>query len=173
MKLNFKEKGAALVEFALAAVIFFTMLFSIIEFGYLFWGNLSMQHAVREGSRYAVVTGTSGFAIPTPQDLRTQAQKRCDAVIKYTEDNSLGFYAKVSPVVTFKIVDDTTGDVLDIGSDPSVCGAAEKIVVIRIDCTLPLITPFSQLLGLLGGSIFADGNYKFSVSTTMRNEAFN
>jgi Flp pilus assembly protein TadG len=173
MKVKFKEKGAGLVEFALASVIFFTILFSIIEFGYLFLGNLSMQHAVREGSRYAVVTGTSGFAAPTQQDLRTQAQKRCDAVIKYTEDNSMGFYAKVSPVVTFKIMDDVTGNIVDIGSDPSICGAAEKIVVIHIDCTLPLITPFTQLLSLLGGSIFTDGKYKFSVSTTMRNEAFN
>ena len=173
MKVKIKEKGAGLVEFALAAVIFFNIFFSIIEFGYLFFGNLSMQHAVREGSRYAVVTGTSGFAVPTPQDLRTQAQKRCDAVIQYTSDKSMGFYAKVSPVVTYQIMDDATGNIVNIGSDPSICGAAEKIVVIHIDCTLPLISPFSKLLGLLGGSIFTDGTYKFSVSTTMRNEAFN
>jgi len=158
---NVKENGSALVEFALVAVIFFTVLFSIIEFGYLFWGNLSMQHAVREGARFAVVTGVD----PTKPD---PIQDRCSRVIKYTEDNSMGFYQKVSPIVTFRTVNDD-GTVVNIGSG---CGAAQQIVVTHIDCTLPLITPFSQLLTLLGTSMFKDGNYNFSVSATMRNEAF-
>ncbi|MDD2933204.1 MAG: TadE/TadG family type IV pilus assembly protein [Methylotenera sp.] len=161
VKVYLKEKGAALVEFALVAVIFFTVLFSIIEFGYLFWGNLSMQHAVREGSRFAVVTGFD----PTQPD---PIQDRCDRVKNYTRDSSMGFYSKVSPVVTFRTVN-AAGNVVNIGSG---CGAAQQVVVIHIECTLPLITPFTQLLGLLGASGFKDGEYKFSVSTTMRNEAF-
>ena len=169
--MDFKEKGVALVEFALVAVIFFTLLLSIIEFGYLFFGNLSMQNAVREGARYAVVTSPSSFPAPTPQDLRTQAKKRCDSVINYVQNNSMGFYNVVQPVVTFKTVDDS-GNVVNIGStDPSVCGSAEQIIVIHIDCKLPLLTPFNQILSLLGGNIFTDGKYNFSVSTTMRNEA--
>lgn len=161
MKVNLKEKGAATVEFALVAVIFFTVLFSIIEFGYLFWGNLSMQHAVREGARFAVVTATD----PTKPD---PIADRCDRVINYTRDNSMGFYGRVSPVVTFGTVD-AAGNLVSIGSG---CGAAQQIVVIHIACTLPLITPFSQLLGLLGPSIFTGGVYSFDVSATMRNEAF-
>ncbi len=159
--MNMKEKGSALVEFALVAVIFFTVLFSIIEFGYLFWGNLSMQHAVREGARFAVVTGFD----PTKPD---PVQDRCDRVIQYTKDNSMGFYSRVSPVVTFRTVN-SSGNVVNIGSG---CGAAQQVVVTHIDCSLPLITPFSQLLGLLGASIFKEGEYNFSVSATMRNEAF-
>jgi len=159
--MNIKEKGTALVEFALVAVMFFTILFSIIEFGYLFWGNLSMQHAVREGARFAAVAGFD----PTQPD---PIQERCDRVVKYTKDNSMGFYDRVSPVVTFKTVD-AAGNVINIGSG---CGAAQQIVVTHIDCTLPLITPFTQLLALLGTSTFADGNYHFSVSAAMRNEAF-
>jgi hypothetical protein len=168
VKAKVKEKGAALVEFALVAVIFFTVLLSIIEFGYLFWGNLSMQHAVREGSRYAVVTGLAVDPTKTPAQLK---KERCDKVIKYTEDNSMGFYTRVAPVLTFTILNDS-GGVDHVGSNPSDCGGSGDIVVIRIDCTLPLITPFSHLLSLIGTSIFTGGNYKFSVSTTMRNEAF-
>lgn len=159
--MNLKERGAALVEFALVAVLFFTVLFSIIEFGYLFWGNLSMQHAVREGARFAAVTG---FDPAQPDPI----QDRCDRVVQYTEDNSMGFYDRVSPIVTFRTVD-AAGNVVNIGSG---CGAAKQIVVTHIDCTLPLITPFTQLLGLLGANTFADGNYHFSVSAAMRNEAF-
>lgn len=55
--MNIKEKGAALVEFALTAWLFFIVLFGIIEFSYLWWVNLTMQHAMREGARYAAVTG--------------------------------------------------------------------------------------------------------------------
>ncbi|MDO9051461.1 MAG: pilus assembly protein [Methylotenera sp.] len=161
VKINFKERGAALVEFALVSVIFFTVLFSIIEFGYLFWGNLSMQHAVREGSRFAVVTG---FDPAQPDPI----EDRCDRVKNFTQDSSMGFYDRVSPVVTFRTIN-AAGNVVNIGSG---CGAAQQVVVIHIDCTLPLITPFTQLLGLMGGSSFTNGEYKFSVSTTMRNEAF-
>jgi hypothetical protein len=169
VKVNLKEKGAALVEFALVAVIFFTVLFSIIEFGYLFWGNLSMQHAVREGSRYAVVTVPTIFTPDSPLDPGTQKAKRCRAIIKATEDNSMGFYARVSPVVKFSTID-ALGNIQVLGSGPEDCGGAEQIVVMHIDCSLPLITPFSQVLSLLGTRIFTDNKYKFSVSTTMRVE---
>ena len=168
VKAKVKEKGAALVEFALVAVIFFTVLLSIIEFGYLFWGNLSMQHAVRDGSRYAVVTGLAVDPTKTPEQL---AIERCDKVIDFTRNNSMGFYARVSPVVNFSTID-SDGVITSLGNGSSGCGDAEQIVVIHIDCTLPLITPFSQLLSLLGTSIFTDGNYRFAVSTTMRNEPF-
>jgi Flp pilus assembly protein TadG len=47
-----KASGAATVEFALVAAVVFTLLFGIIDFSYIFWGTLSMQHAVREGARY-------------------------------------------------------------------------------------------------------------------------
>lgn len=161
MKLNIKEKGAALVEFALVAILFFTVLFSIIEFGYLFWGNLSMQHAVREGARYSAVTGFNP-ASPTP------IQERCDNVKSATRANSMGFYDKVAPVVTFRTIN-AAGNIVDIGAG---CGAANEIVVIHIDCVLPLLTPFTHLLGLLGSNIFTNGKYNFSVSATMRNEAF-
>ena len=152
-----KEKGAALVEFALVAPLFFLVLFAIIEFGYLYWANLSMQHAVREGARYAVVTGVTGFTAPSP----TPAEQRCAAVVQEIRNNSMGFYDKVSPVVSFRTVD-AAGNVVNIGSG---CGAASQIIVIHLDCTLPLITPIIR-------PFFTDGNYRFAVSATMRNEAF-
>jgi hypothetical protein len=162
------EKGAALVEFALVAVLFFTILFSIIEFGYLFWGNLSMQHAVSEGSRYAVVTSASSFP-SNPIDPTAQQKARCDAVIQSAKDNSMGFYSKVAPELTFTILD-KDGNVDHVGSGPADCGSSEEIVTIRVNCSLPLITPFGHLLSLMGTDTFTDGKYHFSVSTTMRNE---
>ena len=156
-----KEKGAALVEFALAAVFFITVLFAIIEFGYLYWVNLTMQHAVREGARYAVVTGPSSFAAPTKQNPATQAEQRCNAVVKAIKDNSMGLYDKVSPTLTYSTVDPSTGNIVAINSG---CGGASQIIMIKLACTLPLITPIMQ-------PIFGK-NYKFTVGATMQNEAF-
>jgi hypothetical protein len=153
---NVKEKGAALVEFALVAILFFTMLFAIIEFGYLYWVNLSMQHAVREGARYAV-TGRTDFD-PNPDPT---LRNRCVAAVEAIKGSSMGFYDKVSPVVTFRTID-AAGNVVPIGSG---CGAANQIIVIHLDCTLPLITPIIQ-------PFFTNGEYKFAVSATMKNEAF-
>jgi Flp pilus assembly protein TadG len=49
------ERGAALVEFAIVASIFLTVLFGILEFGRLFWTHNALKDAVRRGARYAIV----------------------------------------------------------------------------------------------------------------------
>lgn len=152
-----QESGAATVEFALVAVVFLTLIFSIIDFAYLLWGNLSMQHAVREGARYAVV-GNADLD-PDPQGT---AQDRCDAAIERIRNQSMGFYAKVSPVVSFKTVN-ADGSITPVPANS--CAGSNQIIVITVNCTLPVLTPLIQ-------PFFPDGAYSFSVSTTMRNEAF-
>lgn len=160
--MNIKEKGAALVEFALTAWLFFIVLFGIIEFSYLWWVNLTMQHAMREGARYAAVTGPSNFPTPTLQNPTTQAEQRCNAVSDAIRANSMGLYAKVSPSLTYSTVNRNTGNIVSIDSG---CGGANDIIMIRLACTLPLITPFIK-------PFFTNGNYSFSVNATMQNENF-
>ena len=48
------ERGAALVEFAIAGVVFLTALFAVIEFGRLLWIHNALTDAARRGARYAV-----------------------------------------------------------------------------------------------------------------------
>lgn len=50
-----RERGAALVEFALIAPLLFTILFGVIEFGWVFSQVLDMRHGAREGARLAAV----------------------------------------------------------------------------------------------------------------------
>jgi hypothetical protein len=52
------ERGQALVEFSLVAIIFFMMVFGIIDMARLFQSWVTVQHAAREGARYAI-TGQS------------------------------------------------------------------------------------------------------------------
>jgi Flp pilus assembly protein TadG len=49
------ERGASLLEFAIAATIFFTALFGVIEFGRLFWIHNALKDAARRGARYATI----------------------------------------------------------------------------------------------------------------------
>jgi Flp pilus assembly protein TadG len=49
------ERGAALVEFALAAAVFLTALFGVVEFGRLLWTHNALRDAARRGARYAAV----------------------------------------------------------------------------------------------------------------------
>lgn len=50
-----REDGQAMVEFALVLPIFLLILCGIIDFGWLFYNQLSLNNACREGARYAVV----------------------------------------------------------------------------------------------------------------------
>ncbi|MCL6520228.1 MAG: pilus assembly protein [Armatimonadetes bacterium] len=49
------NKGAALVEFAIVALLLFTMLLGIIEFGMLIKDYFALNQAVREGARSAAL----------------------------------------------------------------------------------------------------------------------
>lgn len=55
-KINSRERGASLVEFALIAPFLLLLLLGIVEFGYLFGQYNEVRHAAREGARYAAVS---------------------------------------------------------------------------------------------------------------------
>ena len=49
-----RERGAALVEFAIAATVFLTVMFAVLEFGRALWVHNALTDAARRGARYAV-----------------------------------------------------------------------------------------------------------------------
>jgi len=51
------EQGSALVEFTLCALVFLTMIFGILEFGYAVFSYNFVSNAAREGSRFVMVRG--------------------------------------------------------------------------------------------------------------------
>ena len=54
-QLRKSERGATMVEFALVALLLFTLIFGIVEFGWVFFGWITLTGAVREGARRAIV----------------------------------------------------------------------------------------------------------------------
>ena len=49
------EQGATLVEFSIAALVFLTVMFAVIELGRALWVHNALADAARRGARYAVI----------------------------------------------------------------------------------------------------------------------
>lgn len=150
-----KFKGAASVEFALTSLVFLTLFFILVDFSYLFFVNLTLQHAVREGARYAVTGQFDPLALGSAQD-------RCDAAVAQIKDQSMGFFDRAASVVVFKTVN-ADGSLTTVPA--SSCAGPNQIMVISVSCELPLISPFMR-------AFFTDGKYPFTISSTMKTEAF-
>jgi hypothetical protein len=74
-----RERAQALIEFALLLPLFLVFLLAIVDFGFAMDRRISLQHAVREGARYAAVhdsvsdiqqhTATQSLGIVDPADV--------------------------------------------------------------------------------------------------------
>ena len=142
------DKGQTLVEFALIVVVFFSFLFTVIDFGIMFFVNETMQHAVRDGSRLAV-TGPSGC--------------RAAIIAKITEQ-SMGFYAKNAevskdPVITAQTMTVYSGTPIT----DTTCGTPQQPITVSLTYSWPLLTPFLK-------PFFTNGRYTFTVKATVVNE---
>lgn len=162
MKKSLKHaKGVAVVELAFIAPIYFLLILGIMEFGLLFWADLTMQYAVREGARYAI-TGQKNLD-PEPSN-----PQRYRAIIYKMQDSSMGIWERVNPTIAVSL---NGGSFTTYGNAASynagMFGSPGDIVTLRLDCTWPLTTT------LIGGFFSnSNGERGFSVGATMRNEAF-
>ena len=164
MKLN--SYGQSLVEFALVGLVFFSLLFAVLDLGFMFYVNLTMQHAVREGTRYAV-TGRSNLGTD-----------RRSALIQLIKNSSNGLYDKnLTPhdepgmqsynnpsisVIKPSNVTFTNYSGTPTTGDP---GKPDDVIVVRLTYTWSLITPILR-------PFFPGGKYTFTVKSTMKNESF-
>ena len=79
--MNRGEQGSSVVQFALISVLFFTLVFGIIEFGILMFDNHILTNASREGARAGII-----MKIPRVTDAEIEA-----IVNQFAEDNMVGF----------------------------------------------------------------------------------
>ena len=55
MKTHRNQRGTTVVEFAMVGLVFFTVLFALIDFSRLFWNLAALDEATRRGARVAAV----------------------------------------------------------------------------------------------------------------------
>ena len=151
------RKGQTTVEFALTALILFAVLFALIDFAIMFFVNLTMQHAVREGARYAI-TGQGG----------KNGEQRRKALVEQIRKCSYGLYEKNAnphkdPEVSVVVPKSSATFSNYTGTPVNDTGSPNEIIVVKLAYSWPLLTPILT-------PFFANGEYSFVVRATMRHE---
>jgi len=69
------ERGTALVEFTIGALVFLTATFAVLEFSRLLWTHNALSDAVRRGARYAVNQTNPAASVAETQPVGPDAVK--------------------------------------------------------------------------------------------------
>ena len=85
-----EDHGAAMLEFALVSLVFFTVVFGIMEYGRMILNYNVVSTAAREGVRYASVRGANSGHTATASDIQS-----------YVADHSLGVLTPANVTVTW------------------------------------------------------------------------
>ncbi|MFQ5435684.1 MAG: TadE/TadG family type IV pilus assembly protein, partial [Anaerolineae bacterium] len=169
------KMGQGLVEFALVIPVLLLILWGLIEFSRIFQGYLTVQHAAREGARYAV-TGQSILIrdddnIPGNNSPGEVWAARTTSIISKTHEAALGL--NIGDFADTPINQWTTNQdspyYFDVvlnpvsGGDPYGLGGQDMITV-TVHYNVPILTPLVK--DVLGGVIHVTGQ------VMMQNEAF-
>ena len=93
-RLREKEKGQALVEFALVLPILLIVVCGIIDYGWYFYNLLSLQNACREGARRACVISQ---ATDCEDQIRDKIKENLPEVLKKDLKVTVKFSTNVIP----------------------------------------------------------------------------
>lgn len=141
-RVNTLERGQALVEFTLCAMVFFALVLGVVESARLFQSWTTVQHAAREAARYAV-TGR--------EDCDGMAADREDCIIdtakKATTGLSGGGLSGADVAVTLTSWD--YPDYADPGAANS-AGAACDAVEVEVTYKHQFLVPFFKVIAPSG-----------------------
>ena len=137
------ERGAAVAEFAVASLFFFTLLIGIIEFGRLLYTHNALTDAARRGARYASLHTENAGCV---RNIVIYGEKHVDASCEPTGP----------PLVNGLTAQGTSIDVAyagaDLDNDP--------------EDDIPIDTDFGTNLGTATVSIT---NYRFTLGIPLLN----
>lgn len=141
-------RGAAVVEMAIVAPLLLTLVFGIIEFGWVFMAYQTITNAAREGARTAVLQGS----LADGSDVEARVNEYIDPV-------GLGPY-------TLQIVSSmasATGEGLFLKRSDDTANPKDPTETVR------LTVPYSAV-SLLG--VLPAGSFDLSSTCSMRKEGF-
>lgn len=129
------EKGQALVEFALIAIVLLMMLFVLVEVSRVLWGWVTVQSAARAGARYAI----------TGRDDCTAGASRVDCILAAAMNELQNLPLNQDPAAQYE--DDNYFLIQVFGVDDvgqlieGFAGSPGQPVVVRVTYRVPIITP--------------------------------
>ena len=141
------RRGLTLLETALALPILLLVFFGIFDVSRLLVSHMAIQHAVREGARFAV----TGRHLPDP-NASSQSLSRLESIQETVVTDAL-------PFVTLPIGEvSVTSAGVDGGGDPG------SLVTVRVVHRVRLLTPLAEF--------FPNGQVVFDVASVFKNEPF-
>lgn len=111
MRRRSHESGQAMVEYALTALVFFTLVLFIVDGSRILWNYVTVSYAARIGARYGITHGSKSTAPMGPGGYSALQQVVRDSATgldpanltitaSWTPDNTPG--SRVNVVVTYR-----------------------------------------------------------------------
>jgi hypothetical protein len=150
------QRGASLVDFALAAPLFFFVVFGIIEFGRYMFIEHTLRYATQEGAR----TGQMGIFLGSPP---VTAQKRLDAILAKIQTSAQNAVNPANLQISLYVV--TQPDFTDPPPTTNTPGAAGDYMKLKVSYTFSFIIPFIR-------QFFTGGQLVLTSSVLYKNEPF-
>lgn len=151
------SRGSAVVEFAMTLLVFITLLVAIIEFGWLFFIQHTLQYATREGTRLALVGQTRNDPSGNPMT-------RVDSIIRTIRDGASLAVRPDAVLIAIYPVSATFGDPAN-WQNLQDAGEPGDYMRVRSRVVHAFFTP-------LIGSFFPGGQITLQAEGTYRNELF-
>jgi Flp pilus assembly protein TadG len=142
------ERGSAIMETAMSTVIFLTFLFGIFETGFALYTYFFISEAAREGTRYAIVRGStaggSGTACASYSAYDCQASK---AQIKsYIQNLGLPGINPANMTIPDPVWTAYTNAANTCPASPNPCNSPGNQVAITVQYNFPFVLPFAPKL---------------------------
>jgi Flp pilus assembly protein TadG len=141
-----REPGQILVEFALVATVFFMVIFGIFDMARLFQSWITVQHAAREGARFAITgqVACDGVVADRTQCIIDTAKKATTGLPDGGEDSSL-----VTVSLKYWEFDEDTGEFSDTATSGAggACDAIEVVVSYKHSLITPIVKPIFSAFG--------------------------
>ncbi|SDT97865.1 TadE/TadG family type IV pilus assembly protein [Desulfobacula phenolica] len=106
-KLNKKDEGAALIEFAIVLPLLLILIFGTIEFGLYLFNTQVLTNAAREGARRGVIMRSQPRSV-SEEDAAVVAR-----VMQFVDNNLVtfgNFSFGEDDIIVYSVVDESTGD---------------------------------------------------------------
>jgi Flp pilus assembly protein TadG len=145
--------GQVAVEFAAVALVFFFLIFLVMDYGRVFFVQENVHQAVQAGARYASIGNHEAGTDPKTGKSYTRPKSISD----YVQQNASAARAMGAIISNFQVSSANGG----AGS----AGGPQDIETISLTVNLPLWTP-------LVANLFPNGQYSFTANATIKNEPF-
>ena len=146
-------RGQTLLEFALVAPVFLLIVCGIIDFGRLFYAQMTVQNALREAGRYASTGQCSAPPTGCMTDSKGNVLSQIASIQAVAQQMAPGF--------------NFSGMVITGGGVTGSTGSPGQLVTLTVTNTVPLLTgPIAAFF--TSGS----GSYSFTASVTFKNEPY-